>query len=78
MEYGETEIISCIAGEHQVQSHTYMQVYVYPTSFLARYQKLTYVLKSKAGGYVEHTWDFSHSEAKGRWCYTGIGLRVMS
>ena len=35
-----------------MQSHTYMQVYVYPTSVLARYQKLTYVLKSEAGGYV--------------------------
>ena len=55
MEYAKLEtqkFNSCIAGEHQVQSHTYMKVYVYPTSVLARYQKLTYVLKSKAGGYV--------------------------
>ena len=60
-----------------MQSHTYMQVYVYPTSVLARYQKLTYVLKSKAGGYVAsiHETLAIAIKVKGRW---GIGLRVMS
>ena len=72
MEYGETEINSCIAGEHQVQSHTYMQVYVYPTSVLARYQKLTYVLKSEAGGYVASIHE-TLAIARSR-----VGLRVMS